>query len=149
MLPLHAPALDIADIIKQAKLGRARKEAQIDCCAVFAAALYDVLTAQGVRCEIFCAKNEGLWTHSVVNVSGRYFDSMGEFSIDIYRKRARIRPSLDSFIDYVQDVREGVFEADFDEMHAFFVEKLNEVLCSGTPCGSEANQDRPECAQRP
>jgi hypothetical protein len=39
--------MDIDTNIRMAKLGRSRNDAQEDTCAVFAAALFDVLSAQG------------------------------------------------------------------------------------------------------
>lgn len=79
--------MDIDAIIKAAKLGRERKGAQVDTCVVFAAALYDVLSAKGIKCGMVTVIPDGFskWAHAVVEVAGRYYDSMGEFSADIYR----------------------------------------------------------------
>ena len=122
--------MDINAIIQAAKLGRSRKEAQVDVCTVFAAALYDVLGEQGTPCKLVTAINkQGLcWAHEVVEVAGRYYDSMGEFSADIYRKRAKIHPSVTLNIEYQQDVRSECYEPDFDEMHAFFVKALKKSV---------------------
>lgn len=123
--------MDIDAIIKAAKLGRERKDAQVDTCAVFAAALYDVLTAQGLQCQMVTVVPSRLskWAHAVVEVSGRYYDSMGEFSADIYRTRARIHPTVEFEFDYRADSRSECYESEFDELHAFFVKMLNKVLC--------------------
>lgn len=127
-------SLDIASLIQTAKLGRTRKDAQIDCCAVFAAALYDVLTAHGISCQMVCAVNKGgpAWAHSVVEVDGRLYDSMGEFSAEIYRKRAKIHPTVPVTIAYSPDFREDCFESDFVEMHAFYLKMLTKALTPPT-----------------
>jgi hypothetical protein len=128
--------MDIQDVILQAKLGRYRKDAQIDTCAVFAAALYDVLKARGIACALYtaaygCNYSSGAeWYHSVVKVGDRYFDSMGEFSLDIYRARARIHPKVKSRMDFKRDSRIGCYEEEFDEMHAFYVGKLGKAFDS-------------------
>lgn len=123
--------MNIDAIIKAAKLGRERKEAQIGTCAVFAAALYDVLSAQGIQCQMMTVVPIGLskWAHAVVEVAGRYFDSMGEFSTDIYRARAKIRPTVTFELDYRDDSRVECYEPEFDELHAFFIKALNKALC--------------------
>lgn len=123
--------MDIDAIINAAKLGRARKDAQIGTCAVFAAALYDVLSTQGVPCRMVTAVKKGgrAWAHAVVEVAGRYYDSMGEFSTVIYRKRAKIHPTVVLNIDYQPDCREDCYEEEFDEMYAFYVKILNKALC--------------------
>lgn len=118
-------------IIKSARLGRERKAAQVDSCAVFAAALYDVLSAQGVQCQMVTVVPDGLqkWAHAVVEVAGRYYDSMGEFSADIYRSRARIHPRVEFEFDYRADSRNECYEPECDEQHAFFVQALEKALC--------------------
>lgn len=122
--------MDIDAIIKAAKLGRERKDAQVDTCTVFAAALYDVLSARGVQCELATVVPKGLrtWAHAVVAVAGRYYDSMGEFSADIYRTRARIHPKVQFELDYRTDTRCECYEPEFEELHAFFVRALNKAL---------------------
>lgn len=97
--------MDINAIITAAKLGRARKDAQEDTCDVFAAALFDVLSAHGIDCQMFIAEKKGFgsWAHAVVKVAGRYYDSMGEFSAEIYRARAKIHPSVKLEIVYRGD----------------------------------------------
>ena len=80
--------MDIQAVIAAAKLGRSRKDAQVDTCSVFAAALFDLLSQQGIPCQMVTAVHRGLrpWAHSVVEVSGEYFfDSLGVFSNDLYR----------------------------------------------------------------
>lgn len=124
-------AMNIDAIIKVAKLGRERKGAQVDTCTVFAAALYDVLSAQGIQCGIVTVIPNGLdkWAHTVVEVAGRYYDSMGEFSASIYRARARIHPSVKFEFAYRADSRCECYEPEFDELHAFFVRALNKAMC--------------------
>jgi hypothetical protein len=114
-------------LIKHAKLGRERKYAQVETCSVFAAALYDVLVENGIACTIVTAvqRKPVSWAHSVVQVEGKLFDSMGEFSTDIYRERARIHPSVTLEIEYVSDVRNQCYESDYDELHRFFVKRLS------------------------
>ena len=123
--------MDIDAIIKAAKLGRERKDAQVDTCAVFAAALYDVLSAQGIQCGMVTVVPNGLdnWAHAVVEVAGRHYDSMGEFSSEIYRARARVHPAVQFQFDYRSDSRCECYEAEFDELHAFFVNALNKAMC--------------------
>ena len=71
--------MDIAAVIRTAALGRARKYAQEDTCAVFAAALYDSLAGQGILSHMVTVVKKGFspWAHAVVEVDGRYYDSMG------------------------------------------------------------------------
>lgn len=72
--------LDIAQIIKDAKLGGARKDAQIDACEPFACALRDALRAQGIKTVdvtaafFFAGKLRPEWYHAVVEVSGVLYD---------------------------------------------------------------------------
>lgn len=122
--------MNLTTVIQSAKLGRARKDAQEDTCTVFAAALYDVLVAQGVPCQMVVAESRyPLWAHSLVEVNGQYYDSMGEFSNEIYRSRAKIHPTVDTTIAYNSDTRSECFEPEFDELYAFYVKALNKSLC--------------------
>lgn len=122
--------MDINAIIQAAKLGRCRKEAQVDTCTVFAAALYDVLLEQGVTCQMVTAvnKNGRAWAHAVVEIAGRYYDSLGEFSTGIYRARSKIHPSVALDIEYQRDVRSDCYESEFDEMYAFYVNALKKAM---------------------
>lgn len=126
--------MDINEIIQAAKLGRYRKEAQVDTCTVFAAALYDVLWEHGIPCQMVTAMNRQghAWAHAVVEVAGSYYDSLGEFSTAIYRGRAKIHPSVSLEIAYQKDVRSDCYEPEFDEMHAFYVKSLNNAICNQT-----------------
>lgn len=123
--------MDISAIIGAAKLGRSRKDAQEDTCAVFAAALYDVLSAQAIPCQMATAVKKGLgaWAHAVVEVAGCYYDSMGEFSTGIYRARSKIHPKVTLDISYQPDCRSECYEPEFDELHAFYVKMLNKAMC--------------------
>jgi len=122
--------VNLHQIILDAKLGSARKDAQIDTCTVFAAALYDLLPEQGIVCKMVAVEKRGLgaWAHSVVEVDGRYYDSMGEFSVDIYRTRAKIHPKVELDIQFRPDSRHDCFESDFDEMYTFYVKMLSKSL---------------------
>lgn len=117
-------------LIKRAKLGRERRDAQIETCSVFAAALHDVLDANGIACNIVTAvqKEPVRWAHSIVQAEGKYFDSMGEFSIEIYRERAHIHPSVRIEIEYIPDFRDQCYESDYDELHSFFVKQLSKSI---------------------
>lgn len=120
----------VASAILSAKIGRERKEAQIETCTVFAAALYDVLSEQGLPCRLMTASCKGIspWAHSVVELDGHYFDSMGEFSLDIYRQRAKIHPSVALVVEYTPDTREDCFdEEDFTGLHEFLVGALRKA----------------------
>lgn len=131
--------MDLNAIIQAAKLGRARKDAQVDTCTVFAAALYDVLSTQGVPCRMVTAVPTGLggWAHAVVEVAGRYYDSMGEFSTSIYRARAKVHPRVTIDIEYRPDSRVECYEPEFDELHAFYLAALNKTMC-GPAAGKAA-----------
>ncbi len=121
--------MDIASTIIVAKLGRTRKEAQEDTCTVFAAALYDLLCSRGISCNMVTAVKHGFssWAHAVVEVDGRYYDSMGEFSTSIYRARARIHPSVNLDISYQPDVREDCYEEEFVELYNFYQKMLDKA----------------------
>jgi len=121
----------ISQLIQDAKLGSSRKDAQIDTCSVFAAALFDVLTAVGIPCQMACAEiKTGLhnFAHSVVKVNDTYYDSMGEFSVSIYRKRAKIHPSVSVVIEFKGDIRSDCFESEFNDMHAFYFKVLKKSV---------------------
>jgi hypothetical protein len=130
----RALIVDISAVIQEAKLGRARKDAQVDTCGVFAAALFDVLSAQGIPCRMVCATNEEYggcrWAHLVVAANGSYYDSLGEFSTAIYRKRAKLHPSVFVELKYRKDFRDECYEPEFNEMHAFYVKALKKALCA-------------------
>lgn len=122
--------MDVEGVILGAKLGRTRKDAQEDTCAVFAAALYDALSRREIPCRMVTAvkRGSGGWAHSIVEVAGRYYDSMGEFSTSIYRDRARIHPSVTLTIDFEPDNRDQCFDPEFDELHAFYVKMLQKSM---------------------
>ena len=118
--------MDIQTVILEAKLGRSRREAQEDTCSVFSAALFDLLMEAGVPCKMVTAqKKDGhVWAHAVVEAQGRYFDSMGEFSNEIWRKRARIHPRVETTIHFQDDLREECYEEEFEELYAFYLKQL-------------------------
>lgn len=122
--------LDIVDLIMQAKIGRERKEAQIDTCAPFAAALYDVLEENGFEVEMVTAGHTGFghqhaWYHSVVKVEDKFYDSMGEFSTEIVRKRNKIHPSVRYELTFKPDVRGNDFdEEDYPGLYDFLLKEL-------------------------
>lgn len=116
--------MDINNLILTAKLGAARKDAQVETCTIFAAALYDVLLGLGFHCEIFTAELKGMWAHSLVGVGGRFYDSKGEFSTKIHCERMRIRPSVTLEIQYTKDNRDWCELDEFALLHEFYVKKL-------------------------
>ena len=122
--------MDIHEIILAAKLGRERKYAQVDTCTVFAAALYDLLTDRGVPCRMVTAVKRGFgtWAHAVVEVDGCYYDSMGEFTTEIYRARAKVHPDVTVEIEYQPDFREECYEPEYDELHAFFIKVIGKTM---------------------
>lgn len=123
--------MDIHAIIHAAKLGRERKAAQEDTCTVFAAALYDVLSARGIPCRMVTVVPKGInaWAHAVVEAAGRYYDSLGEFSADIYRVRAKIHPTVAFHFEYLADTRSECYDPEFADLHGFFLKMLNKALC--------------------
>lgn len=123
--------MDIEAVITTAKLGRTRKEAQVDTCTVFAAALYDLLSGQ-MQCRMVTAVNQGVlrWAHAVVEVDGRYYDSMGEFSVPIYRARAKIHPTVNLNITFLADSRDECYEPEFNELYAFYLHTLSKAARS-------------------
>lgn len=120
--------MDIETVIKTAKIGRARKDAQVETCAVFAAALYDLLQHE-MPCKMVTVVKRGAlpWAHAVVEAGGRYYDSMGEFSTPIYWARAKIHPSVKLELSYQDDSREECYEPEFDELHEFYLDALTKA----------------------
>jgi len=143
--------MDIPRLIQTAKLGRTRKDAQVDCCAAFAAALYDVLTEHGVECRLVTAVKRSVsmgWAHVVVEAAGVYYDSLGEFSTAIYRHRAKIHHSVSVEISYEPDTREECFESELDEMHAFYLRQLRAAIVAKTPAPAAAVRRQRQACQR-
>jgi hypothetical protein len=124
--------LDLSERITAAKLGRTRKEAQVDTCTVFAAALYDVLASQGIPCHMVSVyrKEGNHWGHLVVAAFGRMYDSLGEFSTDIYRARAKVHPAVALDLVYEKDVRSDCYESDFEDLYAFYFKALRKSICA-------------------
>ena len=124
--------MDIDTLIKTANLGHETKDAQVDTCTVFAAALYDVLSGQGMHCRMVTAMPTGLrpFAHAVVEVDGKYYDSMGEFSTSIYRTRAKIHPKVALDIEYKEDSRSECYEPEFEDLCLFFTKVLTKALGS-------------------
>lgn len=121
--------MDIVSLIKNAKLGGERKAAQVDSCAPFAAALFDVLKENGLDASLSVASHRAIvaqnsWYHGIVEYDGSFYDSLGEFSPDIMRKRLKIHPSVDYQIAIKADRREGFYEDEEEEMYAFFLKAL-------------------------
>ncbi|ARM91146.1 hypothetical protein RHEC894_PC00111 (plasmid) [Rhizobium sp. CIAT894] len=119
--------MDILQLIKTAKIGIERKAAQTETCAPFAAALHDVLAENGVETNLAVACRKGYrsdrtWYHLVVEHNGQYYDSLGEFSSDILRKRLRIHHSVQFELEFKQEPRDGCYEeADYDMLHSFLL----------------------------
>lgn len=130
-MAVNKRVIDINAVIQVAKLGRSRRDAQADTCAVFAAALYDVLSGNGIPCRVFSVVKSGgnSWAHAVVKIGGRYYDSLGEFSTSIYRNRAKIHPTVSTNITYKPYLRRDCYEPEFDKLHAFYVKMLNKAIC--------------------
>lgn len=122
------PQVDIHQVIVNAKLGSARKDAQVDTCTAFAAALYDVLTAAGIPCGIVTACRPGVWAHSVVRTADGYFDSKGVFSTEIHRQRAKIHPKVNYEIEFQEDQRNGCYDDEFELMYIFYLKALQKTL---------------------
>jgi len=122
--------VDIVELIMQAKIGRERRDAQIETCAPFAAALYDVLEENGFEVRMVTAGRTGVsanmtWYHSVVQVDGRFYDSMGEFSTEIVRKRNRIHHSVNYELSFMPDTRDDCFDADdYQALYEFLLKEL-------------------------
>lgn len=118
--------MDIIELIKTAKLGRERKDAQVDTCAPFAAALHDVLIENGLDVTLSVACHKGatyqhIWYHLVVQHGGTYYDSLGEFSKEIIRKRLKIHPSVDFPLTFEPETRPGCYEEDdYEALFEFF-----------------------------
>lgn len=117
-----------------AKLGSERRAAQQDTCGTFAVALLDVLVEAGHKAEIRCAayKHAGLskvfWYHAVVSVSGKLYDSMGEFDLAIVRQRTKTHPSVRTELLIRPDDRASCWEDEFSVLHAFYVRQLRKTL---------------------
>ncbi|MBY3155199.1 hypothetical protein HFO56_23030 [Rhizobium laguerreae] len=104
--------MNIVELIKTAKIGGERKDAQVDTCAAFAAALYDVLAENGFSPSLVTAFYRGAtvartWYHQVVEVDGRMYDSLGEFSTEIMRARLKVRPTSTYELKYAPESRDG------------------------------------------
>lgn len=125
-------ATTIETIIKEAKLGRARKEAQEDTCAEFAAALYDVVRSLGIWCTLCVVRITGYSGdpayHTVVKVNGQYYDSLGVFSEKELRIRLKINPKVTLHLKYERDRREGIFEDDMIDMYSFYKKQLTKAI---------------------
>lgn len=130
--------MNVDQIIKIAKLGSERKAAQIDTCTVFAAALFDFLKSQNQPCAMKTATfylvpgSRPEWHHAVVEHNGRLYDSMGAFSHEAVRARAKIHSKCSSRLDIRDDVRADCYEEEFEELYLFFSKKLRNAdkICS-------------------
>ncbi|AQT06557.1 hypothetical protein [Acetobacter persici] len=134
--------MDFHSLIKNAALGSSRKDAQIDTCTVFSAALYDVLRGAGLRPEVYDAtlhqvttygKGESrtniqtLFVHSVLKIRGKYYDSLGLFNEEIVRGRMKLHKNIQSRLDFKKSVRD-YDEKDYSELHAFLRKALQKRL---------------------
>lgn len=122
--------MDIIELLKTAKIGRERKEAQIDTCAPFAAALYDVLFENGFDVNLFVVAYRGAtvdstWYHLVVEHDGIYYDSLGEFSTDIMRTRLKVRSSTQYELTFKREPRPGCYEEeDYAVLYDFLLDEF-------------------------
>ncbi|MCS4088577.1 hypothetical protein [Rhizobium sp. BK176] len=125
--------MDIAELIKSAKIGRERKDAQIDSCSAFAAALYDVLEENGYSPSLVNASYRGAtiertWHHLVVEVDGTMYDSLGEFSTEIMRARSKIHPTVSYELKYSPEIRDDCYdEDDFGGVYEFLVKEFRKT----------------------
>jgi hypothetical protein len=125
--------MDIVELIKTAKIGRERRDAQIDTCSPFAAALYDVLAEDGLDVNLFTVGYRGVsidntWYHLVVEHAGTYYDSLGEFSVDIMRKRLKIHPLVEYKLTFTPERRSGCYEEeDFGVLYDFLVHEFRKA----------------------
>jgi hypothetical protein len=117
---------NLHDIIMNAKIGEMRKDAQIETCTVFAAALGDLLKNRKIEHTYLCVSPKTphsslMWYHTVIGFAGKMFDSYGLFNADILKKRQKLKIDLDLLVK--NDVREDVDE-EFSKLYIFFVKKL-------------------------
>lgn len=138
---------DLHSLIMAAKLGRARKDAQVDTCAVFAAALYDVAIGAGMDCQLYTAAfhvggfREPKWYHSVVAFHGNYYDSQGTFDLDICRRRLKVHPTVRCHLAFQPDTRDGLYEEEFEELYQFYAKALRKSAVSILPVATVAGVD--------
>ena len=121
--------MDIHEIIVNAKLGSARKDAQIDACTAFASALSDFLNENQITHEAYTVSyllyEKAKWYHAVIKVEDFYYDSLGLFNDDLVNQRSKIHKNVLPHVEivYKKDVVEC--DPDFEEMRSFFLKKLN------------------------
>lgn len=125
--------MDIAELIKTAAIGSERRHAQNDTCAPFAAALHDVLVENGLTPKLVVAghlsfSSRNTWYHQVVEQDGVFYDSLGEFSTEIIRKRLKIHPSVKFELEFKPDQRDGCYdEEDYAELYMFLVKAFRKA----------------------
>jgi hypothetical protein len=138
--------MDIVGLIKTAKIGRERKDAQVDSCSAFAAALYDVLEENGFSPSLVTACYRGAtvettWYHLVVEVEGKMYDSLGEFSTEIMRDRLKVHPKVRYELKYTLEIRDDCYdEDDFGGVYEFLVKEFRKTAkkLSGTQVSATA-----------
>jgi hypothetical protein len=122
------------NLILNAKLGSARKDAQIDSCGPFAAALHDILKMNGMRSSIWSAEmhweyfSKPEWGHYVVRYIGIAYDSLGFFDKKIICKREKIKSNFCLVMRRMS--RQGIFEDDEINMYNFFYSALAKQMKS-------------------
>lgn len=125
--------MDIVELIKKAKIGSERKDAQVDSCSAFAAALYDVLAENGFSPSMVTACYRGAtiettWYHAVVEVNGKMYDSLGEFSTEIVRNRLKVHKSSDFDLRYEPEPRADCYdEFDYQGVYDFLIEQFRKT----------------------
>jgi hypothetical protein len=96
-------------------------------------ALYDVLAENGVSPTIISACQRGAtvdttWYHQVVEVDGKMYDSLGEFSTEIIRDRLKVHKSSNFELKYKSERREGCYEEeDFQGVYDFLLKEFRKT----------------------
>lgn len=126
------PKFDIALVIGGAKIGSERKAAQEDTCGPFAAALFDVLNENAVRCCIFTASlllsGRPYNHHAVVKVGAKFYDSLGEFTEERVRKQSKFHKGVSLTIEFKEDHRDCCYDPELEVLHQFLLEALRKSI---------------------
>jgi hypothetical protein len=122
--------IDIVNIIQNAKLGRSRKDAQIDTCSVFAEALLTVLRDAGQKSTLSTAtlKISGrvLCYHSVVTVARVHYDSLGIFNETTLRQRGKYHRDVVLDLTFRRDKPDN--DDEYELLRQFYIKQLKKSL---------------------